>query len=160
MDYFQGVVADYLSADHMMFVKPECCIQLDSGDALRAGRHWYCDVLAVCLSEPQTVYLCEVSFSKSLDALFKRLSGWSSHWLDVCGALAHHNGIDASWPVRPWIFVPEAQRGRVSRKMPGILALSTDSPAMPNPLVTSLEVVGPWLYGLPHVLPGPSETDA
>ena len=40
MDYFQGVVTYYLSADHMMFVKPECPIQLDSGETLRAGRHW------------------------------------------------------------------------------------------------------------------------
>ena len=160
MDYFQGVVADYLSADHMMFVKPECCIQLDSGEALRAGRHWYCDVLAVCLREPVTVYLCEVSFSKRLDAVLKRLSGWNAHWPEVCGALADHNGIDSSWSVRPWVFVPKAQRGRVSRKMPEILTLNPGSPVMPNPLVTSLEDVGPWLYGVPHILPGPHETDA
>jgi hypothetical protein len=161
MDYFQGVVTDYLSADHKMFVKPECLIHLDSGETLRAGRHWYCDVLAVCLREPQTVYLCEVSFSKSLDALFKRLAGWSAHWLEVRAALADHHGVDASWHVRPWAFVPEEQRGRLSRKMPQILALSSGgSSPMPNPLATSLEDVGPWLYGSPHVLPGPRDTDA
>ena len=55
MDYFQGIVADYLSADRSMYVKPECCIQLDSGEKLVAGRHWYCDVLAVRLADEESI---------------------------------------------------------------------------------------------------------
>ena len=37
MDYFEGVVTDYLRADHMMFVKPEFLIQLDSGETPPGG---------------------------------------------------------------------------------------------------------------------------
>ena len=161
MDYYQGVVADYLAADRAMFVKPECCIQLGSGEVPKAGSHWYCDVLAVCLREPQAVYLCEVSFAKSLEALFKRLAGWNAHWSEVRTALARRNGIDTHWDVRPWVFVPAAQRALLSTRMPEILAAGAGAPTpMPNPLATSLEDVGPWLYGLPHVLPGPFEADA
>lgn len=28
MDYYQGVVLDYVRADRAVFVNPECCIQL------------------------------------------------------------------------------------------------------------------------------------
>ena len=33
MDYFEGVVTDYLSADRAMFVNPQCRIQLSGGHA-------------------------------------------------------------------------------------------------------------------------------
>ena len=46
MDYFEGVVTDYLSADRAMFVNPQCRIQLNAGDTPNKGEHWYCDILA------------------------------------------------------------------------------------------------------------------
>ncbi len=54
MDYYQGVVTDYLRADRAMFVNTECCIQLDEGNNPDAfpGRHWYCD--AVDWPRPKT----------------------------------------------------------------------------------------------------------
>jgi hypothetical protein len=42
MDYFQGVVTEYLRADRTIFVNTECLIQLDGGDPPGKGRHWYC----------------------------------------------------------------------------------------------------------------------
>ena len=37
MDCFQGVVAGYVGADRSVFVKPECCVQLDPGNTPVAG---------------------------------------------------------------------------------------------------------------------------
>lgn len=52
MDYFQGVVAEYLSADRAKFMNPECCIQPSPGDSPKAsGPHWYCDLVAISLRE-------------------------------------------------------------------------------------------------------------
>ena len=161
MDYFQGVVADYLAADKAMFVKPECCIQLDRGETPQPGRHWYCDVLAVRLREPRAVYLCEVSYSRSLKALFDRLSGWSANWDEVLTGLHEQNGVDQHWTVTPWAFVLRRDREKLAERMPAILELGSGGVTpMPSPLITSLEDVGPWQYGSPHELPGPNETVA
>jgi hypothetical protein len=62
MDYFQGVVTEFLRADRAMFVNTEYLIQLEPGSSLAKGRHWYCDALAINFKE-STVHLCEVSYS-------------------------------------------------------------------------------------------------
>jgi hypothetical protein len=42
MDYFQGVVTDYLRANRATFVNTECCIQLNPGpNPDTGGPHWY-----------------------------------------------------------------------------------------------------------------------
>ena len=47
MDYYQGVVTDYLRADRAIFVNTECCIQLQaSPNPDSSGPHWYCDAVA------------------------------------------------------------------------------------------------------------------
>lgn len=159
MDYYQGVVADYLSADRAMFVRPESCIQLHPGASLKKGAHWYCDILAVSFRE-QSVYLCEVTFSKSLSALLTRLREWDSNWAGVRAALARDNHIPETWPVRPWAFVPGAQRDLLSRKVSELLDPDTGPHEMPRPLVTDLEEVVPWLYSTPHELPGAKDREA
>lgn len=160
MDYFQGVVAEYLTADRAMFVNPECCIQLNPGDSLKAsGQHWYCDIVAVSFRE-SAAFLCEVSYSQTLAAMFKRLREWNANWPGVTAALARDNSIPASWPVRPWLFVPEERQALVSRTLPGLLGSDAGSRLMPEPLVTSLEVVTPWRYRSHHQLPDGSERDA
>jgi hypothetical protein len=151
MDYFQGVVADYLSADRAMFVNPECRIELHPG-TLKRGEHWYCDILAVNFREA-TVYLCEVTLSQTVAALLKRLREWNANWPAVRAAVARDNSVPASWTMRPWVFVPEAQGELVSRKVAEFLDPSSDSGAMPEPLITSLESVTPWQYTAPR-LPG------
>lgn len=45
MDYFQGVVTEYLVADRATYVNTEPLIQLDANE-LKKGRHWYCDAAA------------------------------------------------------------------------------------------------------------------
>jgi hypothetical protein len=62
MDYFQGVVTEFLRADRAMFVNTEYLIQLDPGTSLGKGRHWYCDALTINFKD-STVYLCEVTYS-------------------------------------------------------------------------------------------------
>jgi hypothetical protein len=142
-----------------MFVQAESCIQLSPGGVRVKDQHWYCDILAVNF-RAQSVYLCEVTFSKTLSALMTRLRQWDSHWLEICGALSNDNRIPDGWGVRPWVFVPAAQRGLVSWKMTALLDPDTGPHPMPRPLATSLEDVAPWQGKWPRELPGPSESDA
>lgn len=44
MDYFQGVVTEYLVADKAVYVNTELLIQLDKGQFTKE-RHWYCDAI-------------------------------------------------------------------------------------------------------------------
>ncbi len=159
MDYYQGVVADYLSADRAMFVQPESCIQLHPGASLKKGAHWYCDILAVSFRE-QSVYLCEVTFSKSLSALLTRLREWDSNWTGVRVALTRDNHIPETWPV-PSLGV-RARHTERSAVTQGVGAprsghrTARDAPT----LVTNLEEVVPWLYSAPHQLPGSKQSEA
>lgn len=47
MDYFQGVVTEFLRANRSTFVNTEYLIQLDEVKTPLKARHWYCDALAV-----------------------------------------------------------------------------------------------------------------
>ena len=142
MDYFQGVVTEYLRANRATFVNTECCIQLNPGaNPDRSGPHWYCDALAVNLQRSEA-YLCEISYSKSLSALTKRLSDWSAHWVAVRSALARDCGIPLAWVVRPWAFVPSDLRSIVETQFPGV----SEPGQMPRPRVIALEDVMPWKY--------------
>jgi hypothetical protein len=142
MDYFQGVVTDYLRANRATFVNTECCIQLNPGaNPDRSGPHWYCDALAVNIQRNEA-YLCEISYSKTLSALTKRLSDWSTHWAALRDALGRDCGIPLSWSVRPWAFVPSELRSIVERQFSAI-----EQPGrMPRPRVIPLEDVMPWKY--------------
>jgi len=65
VDYFQSVVTDYLRANRSTFLNTECLLQLQPWDSPRKGESWICDVVAVNFHK-STVYLCEVTYSKSL----------------------------------------------------------------------------------------------
>jgi hypothetical protein len=144
VDYFQGVVTDYLRADRAVFVNTECCIQLNPGanpDA--SGPHWYCDAVAVDFRE-STIFLCETSYSKSLSALLKRLEGWNVNWQLLRAALVRDCFVPGEWPVRPWVFIPAGCRDVLDKGIAKILG--SESQQMPEPKVTSLEDVVPWKY--------------
>lgn len=149
MDYYQGVVIKYLRATRTRFVNTECLIQLVAGDVPEQGPNWYCDAVVVDLGVDEqdltpSVYLCEISYSRTLGALFKRLDAWRKHWRNIKEALVHDCAVDHIWPVRPWIFVPEARRDLVAWKFP--VNTTSDPDKMPEPRVTFLEEIAPWKY--------------
>ena len=78
MDYFQSIVIEYLRAKRCVFVNTEYLVNLDAGDKQYTGRHWYCDVLAVNFEE-STLYLCEVTYSSTMQGLILRLKAWDMH---------------------------------------------------------------------------------
>ena len=146
MDYFQGVVVEFLRADRAVFVNTECCIQLNHhANPDSSGAHWYCDALALNLRSNE-VYLCEVSYAQKLGALTKRLEGWARDWPRLRQALVRDSSVDASWHVRPWLFVPGEFR-ELANEIVAKLSNTGDAPGqMPTPHVTALESVLPWKY--------------
>jgi hypothetical protein len=144
MDYFEGVVIDYLRADRAVFVNTECCIQLNPGrNPDTSGPHWYCDAVAVNHRE-RMIYLCEISYSKSLAALEKRLTGWNMHWGGVQAALIRDCHLP-DWPVPPWVFIPAALVTAFNAQFEKALC-TAEQVAIPLPKVTTLEDVLPWKY--------------
>ncbi len=71
MDYFEGVVAEFIRADRACFINPGFCLQNDLAP-LEADRkrHWYVDILAFHMRH-QCAYLCEVTYAKKPAALIK-----------------------------------------------------------------------------------------
>ena len=139
MDYYQNVVVDYLRADRAVFVNTECCIQLiDHPNPDRSGLHWYCDAVAVDFRS-KTIFLCEISYSKSLGALIERLTAWNQHWPELCDALRRDCSIPADLSViRLWLFVPEKSITALVNRLEAMKAF--------QPRITSLENVHPWEY--------------
>jgi hypothetical protein len=143
MDFFQGVVVDYLRASRSVFVNTECCIQLNAAaNPDTSGAHWYCDAVAVDFRE-RAIYLCERSYSKSQSALLKRLDGWNANWGRLCAALVRDCAVPREWPVRLWVFIPLECRGVLAK---GLSKFHGAEAPMPAPKVSNLEDVVPWKY--------------
>lgn len=138
MDYFQGVVAEFLRADRACFINSEFFISIDpSKGEYQKDKHWFVDVLAIHLTQ-QRAYLCEVTYARKPVALINRLGLWKVNWATIRQALQRDAGIPLDWPVYPWIFVPaEFQpeiRPTLERLFPGEYRLS------------KLEDTVPWKY--------------
>ena len=144
MDYFQGVVTEYLVADRKTFVNSELLIQLDA-DNTKKDRHWYCDAAATSFGD-STLYLCEVTYSKTMSALAKRLLAWSTNWLEVQEALRRDCAIPDSWAVQPWVFIPEKYHESLKSRITELAEENRPQNAMPYPRITYLESVVPWNY--------------
>ncbi len=146
MDYYQGVVTDYLRADRAVFVNTECCIQLnEAANPDTSGGHWYCDAVAVDFRQ-SAIFLCEVSYARSLGALLERLTKWNEHWVGLRGALVRDCKLPEDWPVRPWLFIPT---DCVPAAVAGVQRIGTADGvprALPDPKITTLERVTPWQY--------------
>ena len=141
MDYFQGVVAEYLRANRQTFVNPEFHIQLNKDEKMPAkGTSWIVDLLAVNFRK-HTVHLCEVTYSQSLNALLKRLTAWSKNWPEMLDALRRDASLPSDWPVRPWIFIPKSLIGKFVDKFREEIP---DFPVVP--LITPLEMALPWKF--------------
>lgn len=151
VDYYQGVVLDYLRTDRAVFVNPECCIQLKEGKTPAKNEHWYCDAVAVDfggkpLKPPTpTVFLCEVSYAKGLASLKGRLKQWAEHWDGVCEAVRRECSIPKEglcWPVRPWLFVPQESVEKLVERV-NLMTGPDGNPAF-RPRITTLESIQPW----------------
>jgi hypothetical protein len=145
VDYFQGVVSEYLRADRAMFVNTECLLQLEPGDSPAKGAHWYCDAVATDFRE-RSVYLCEVSYSTTLHALIRRLQAWGDNWPALRAAIARDCCIPEAWRVQPWLFIPEERHAVLAKKLPSLLSTDGSDGRMPSPRITYLESVVPWRY--------------
>jgi hypothetical protein len=146
MDYFQGVVTEFLRADRAVFVNPECLIQLDIGKSPLKDRHWYCDVVAVNFRQ-SAVYLCEVTYSKTLSALLHRLRAWDTHWSAISAAIARDCAVPSTWRIQPWVFIPKkTHETQYSVKLGQFVVPRTAHGQMPLPRVTFLDDVTPWSY--------------
>jgi len=145
MDYFQGVVTEYLRADRAVFVNTECYLSLQLENTPPRGTSWVCDALAVNFRE-RAVYLCEVTYSNSLQALIQRLRAWAENWSPLRDAIRRDCAIPPEWPARPWVFIPESLKPTYDRKLGALLSLAGGQNGMPMPRLTYLEAVVPWKY--------------
>jgi hypothetical protein len=144
LDYYQGVINDYIAADRALFINPEFCLQINAAtNAETNGTHWYADAVAVDFRD-RNIFLCEMTFSSSLYSLIKRLTSWKEHWHLIPEILKRDAFLPEEWPIRPWIFVPEE---RVPKLLKGISALINDTEQpLPTPRITTMEMVQPWQY--------------
>ena len=145
MDYFQGVVTEYLRANRSTFVNSEFCIQLDPDGEPQKGRHWYCDAVAANF-ESKTIYLCEVTYSKTLQALVTRLQAWNKNWPLLCQAIFRDCSVPNDWAVQPWMFIPNEGREIFKKRLAAFGIEKKSSGLMPYPSITDLEEVVPWKY--------------
>lgn len=150
-DHYQGVVIEYLRADQSLFLNTECCIQLNPGENPdTTGPHWYCDAVAANFGS-NTIFLCEFSYSNSLQALQDRLASWNEHWDGICGALDRDSKLPTrdsklptgDWRVRPWLFVPQKCVETLCKKLKSTGRIQ---PLRFQPRITTLEMVQPWEY--------------
>jgi hypothetical protein len=159
MDYFQGVVTEFLRAKRTTFVNTEYLIQLDAGNVYAKGRHWYCDVIAVDHAD-RTVHLCEVTYSKTMQPLLDRLQAWSYHWPGVVAAIRRDSLLEGQWYIQPRLFVPEKSCDILLRKIAVLTGHQEPELNMPSPMVTYMEDVLPWMYRSWNGMPYKDEADA
>jgi len=144
--HYETAVVDYLRADRALFVNTECCIQLHPAENPDlSGAHWYCDAVAVDF-RAQSVFLCEFSYANPPKALGDRLAEWYTDWPKVCAALLRDSHLPKDWPIRPWLFVPEAQINWIVGKIRKLQADASLSERIPDPRITPLELAQPWKY--------------
>jgi hypothetical protein len=145
LDYFQGVVTEYLRANRSVFVNTECLIQLDDGDKQFKDRHWYCDAMAASFKD-KTTYLCEITYSGTMQSLVSRLQAWQSNWAELTSAVLRDSGAPNDWKVQPWVFIPQKRRDVFNKKMSMLNPIVKEGSQMPRPRITYLEHVVPWEY--------------
>jgi hypothetical protein len=135
MDYFQGVVMEYLRADRACFVNPEFWIR-GNLEHPHEKPHWFVDVLAISMRD-KAAYLCEVTYAKQPRAMLRRLHSWKENWELINKTLREDACIDNGWPLIPWVFAPSLTMAIVE---PVLKELFSNGRAM------TLEKVLPWLY--------------
>lgn len=145
MDYFQGVVTEFLRADRAVFLNTQYLIQLEPGDAYVKDRHWYCDVVAIN-HRTSTVELCEITYSSTLQSLIGRLRAWEIHWMGITEAIKRDSSLSGSWAFQPHVFIPDKTHDLLKRKIGSPDADAEYLQGMPFPKITPLESILPWKY--------------
>jgi hypothetical protein len=145
MDYFQGVVTEFLRAKRTQFVNTEYMINLDVDGTYKKDRHWYCDAVAINFAD-STVHLCEVTYSKTLQSLVNRLQAWCNHWPEVIAAIRRDSALTDKWKIVPRLFVPEDLKSQLAKKISALKWPADCVDPMPDPIITTLEEVLPWRY--------------
>ncbi len=112
MDYYQGVVADYISADRSTFVSGEYLLEPEG----RGNKHWFIDMLAVSVRD-KTVYLCEVTYNKQLSNIAKKVREFHEMTEGISQALLREAGIPITWTIRPWLFVPRDNGPKLVKRL-------------------------------------------
>lgn len=137
MDYFQGVVSEYLRANRQTFVNPELYLPLAGQPKTAAkGSSWFVDIVAIDIAK-RTAFLCEVSYSKGLSALLRKMREWAATWPKLVEGLRRVSDIPEDWAVRPWLFIPEERVSKFVKYAPRLPV---------PPLITTLEMTLPWRY--------------
>ena len=145
MDYFQGVVTEYLRATRSQFVNTEYMINLDPDGINLKGRHWYCDAVAIDFST-LTVQLCEITYSQTLQSIGLRLQAWGNNWPGLVEAIRRDSFLDERWRITPRVFLPQALIPTLELKIKNLKHPDNVDARMPRPVVTPLEEVVPWKY--------------
>jgi hypothetical protein len=143
MDYYQGIVADYITRENRArFINSEFLLELTKNEPNKKGQHWWVDILTIDF-EKKAVILCEVTYAESLQALSDRLAEWELNWTAVKKAIRRDTGVPEAWVAIPWLFTPD----------PSLLDDPTYAARLKkiresslNPLWTPLEAVAPWRY--------------
>jgi hypothetical protein len=91
------------------------------------------------------VFLCEVSYSETLQALLGRLRAWNQNWNELCAAIVRDCAVPVNWRIQPWVFFPKDLHPTFVSKQKH-LDVDDDLTVMPRPRVTHLETVVPWKY--------------
>ena len=145
MDYFQGVVTEYLRAKRSRFVNTEYMINLDSDGAYKRARHWYCDAVAIDFAD-DSVHLCEITYSKTLHAVGRRLQFWCNHWSEIVAAIRRDSELKGQWNFSPHVFVPKDLAAQMELRSQALKHSDAAEIRMPAPIITLLEEVLPWKY--------------
>jgi hypothetical protein len=135
MDYFQGVVGEYLRVDRSCFVNSEFWIR-GNLEAPHSKPHWFVDVVALHMGQ-KCAFLCEVTYAKKPTALLNRLQSWRQYWDTMILTFKQDASIPADWSVRPWIFAPKAVLDAYA---------SSIRQLHPSARFTNMEDIMPWLY--------------
>ena len=88
----------------------------------------------------RTIWLCEVSFSKTLYALRSRFKQWSDNWEPLQQTLLAEIAVGSDWQIRPRAFTPENLKSVYDAGLQKIGPLAFD------PKWNALENTAPWRF--------------
>ena len=139
MDYYQSIVAEWLTADGRTLVAQEYGLRTSHVQEfkVKGQKNLWPDILAV-RPRDKRAFLCEVSWSKDWKRTGEKLAKYHELMPQIRESLDHWLAIPTSndWVVHVWYFVPEAQVEKTKQLGPAGLGLR----------VSSLDQIKPWTY--------------